>query len=68
MMTTKLVSPDIECEGCANAIKKAIGTFPGITVVSVDIEKKGISIDHEQSTSIPEIIKALDKAGFSTNN
>jgi copper chaperone CopZ len=63
--TTKLTAPDIECDGCANAIKKALGTVPGVAAVDVDIESKTVSVKHDPQTAPRETIAArLDKAGF----
>lgn len=68
METTTVISPDIECEGCANAIKKALGSIPGITVVNVDIAEKKISIQHEPQVTLSALTSALDKAGFTVND
>jgi copper chaperone CopZ len=62
-MTVK--APDIECQGCANAIKKALGAVPGVSEVSVDIAAKAVMVKHDE-TAAPRaaILSALDKAGF----
>lgn len=62
---TKFSAPDIECDGCANAIRNAIGRLPGVTVVAVDVEGKQVAVTHEPTTASDEaLIAALDKAGF----
>jgi copper chaperone CopZ len=63
--TTTLTAPDIECDGCANAIKKALGTVPGVAQVEVDIDTKTVSVKHDPQTAPREALAArLDKAGF----
>ncbi len=63
--TTELKAPDIECDGCANAIKKALGTVPGVAEVEVDIDAKTVSVKHDAQTAPREVIASrLDKAGF----
>ncbi len=58
-------APDIECDGCATAIKNALGKLPGVTVVAVDVDGKQIAVTHEPTTaSVDGLVAALDKAGF----
>lgn len=62
---TKFSAPDIECDGCANAIRNAVGKLPGVTVVAVDVEGKQVAVTHEPTTASTEtLIATLDKAGF----
>ena len=62
---TRFSAPDIECDGCANAIRNAVGRLPGVTVVAVDIEGKQVAVTHEPTTaSTDTLIAMLDKAGF----
>ena len=65
MKTTTLVAPEIECQGCASAIKKSVGAVAGVSDVQVDIDTKRVTVIHELVTA-PEAIKAaVEKAGFS---
>ena len=60
-----LKAPDIECDGCANAIKKALGNVPGVSVVDVDIDRKAVMVTRdEKTTDVAAILAALDRAGF----
>lgn len=52
------------CDGCANAIKKALGALPGIQSVNVDIAAKNVTVTHEASVSHDALIAALERAGF----
>lgn len=64
METTTVVAPGIECEGCANSIKKALSTLGGVSSVAVDVETKTVSVTHEARVSRETITHKLDKAGF----
>ena len=62
--TTELNAPDIVCGGCANAIKNAVGKLEGVSQVEVDVEKKRVTIKHDQKASRELLVDALDCAGF----
>lgn len=64
-METKVYSaPDIECDGCANAIKNAVGKVEGVQTVHVDVDHKEVSVTFGAPASDAQVISALDKAGF----
>ena len=63
-MTTDFKAPDIECDGCARAIKNALGNVPGISSVAVDVDSKTVSVSHEAPASADSVAQALDRAGF----
>lgn len=63
--TIIVTAPDIECDGCANAIKRALAPVPGVQNVDVDIEAKTVKVTHDgQPTTPDQIAAALDEAGF----
>lgn len=64
MKTTTLTAPEIECQGCASAIKKTVGAVAGVTEVLVDIETKGVTVHHDDTTPASAITAAVEKAGF----
>lgn len=65
MKTTTLTAPEIECGGCASAIKKSVGTVAGVGEILVDIDAKRVTVTHEDTTSADAIKAAVEKAGFS---
>lgn len=65
MQTTTFSTPDIVCDGCAQAIKKSLGGLTGITDVAIDIAAKHVTVTHEASVSRETLVSALDRAGFS---
>lgn len=64
MKTTTFSAPDIVCDGCAAAIKKAIGKLPGVSQIEVDIAAKTVTVTHETQVSLETLAAALDRAGF----
>jgi copper chaperone CopZ len=65
METTTVKAPDIECEGCASAIKKALGAVPGVNEVNVNVADKTVTVKHDKETAPrTAILAALDRAGF----
>jgi copper chaperone len=57
-------APDIECDGCANSIKRALGRIQGIQAVEVDVPTKHVTVTFGDDTTPADISAALDKAGF----
>ena len=64
METLELSVPDIECDGCANAIKNALGRIDGIVDVVVDVPGKQVTVNFSAPATGEAISTALDKAGF----
>jgi copper chaperone CopZ len=65
MKVTTISAPDIVCGGCANAIKKAIGTLPGVAEVEVNIDTKKVTVTHDEAVTPPHTVTmAMERAGF----
>ena len=67
METTQFTAPDIECEGCANAIRKTLGGIDGVSLVEVAVSTKTITVAHEPRVSRDSLSAALNRAGFPAN-
>lgn len=63
-MESTFHAPDIECDGCANSIKRALGRVGGVQSVDVDIAGKNVRVDHDPSVERSALVSALDRAGF----
>lgn len=61
---TELKVPDITCGGCANSIKKALGSAPKVSEVDVNINTKVVTVKHDENLTRNEIIEVLDGVGF----
>lgn len=65
MTKTEFAAPDIECDGCANAIKKALGKTEGVESVTVSVEAKTVLVEHDKElASVEALLTRLDHAGF----
>lgn len=66
--TTSTIStfsaPDISCGGCANAIRRSLGTLSAVNDIVVDVEAKTVTLTQEGSGDPQTILAALDRAGF----
>lgn len=63
--TTTVTAQGITCGGCANAIKRALGTVEGVSEVDVDVQNKIVTVKHhETETSREKVVAAIENAGF----
>jgi copper chaperone len=57
--------PEIECEGCANAIKRSLGAVGGVQTVEVGVEDKKVTVRYDEAqVSEPALRERLGRAGF----
>jgi copper chaperone CopZ len=64
MKTSAFTAPDIVCQGCANAIKKALGSIEGVSQIDVDVNTKTVQVTHTPQVAEATLAAALDRAGF----
>jgi copper chaperone CopZ len=63
--TLCLICPDIECEGCANAIKRSLGNVAGVQDVGVDVPNKSVTVAYDTGRTSDAALRArLAQAGF----
>lgn len=41
--------PEVSCEHCVNALEGAVGALDGVDTVKVDLERKDITINYDES-------------------
>ena len=63
-MKVTLHSSEIECDGCANSIKIAIGRMTGVSAVAVDVPGKNIAVEYADPATEEQITATLDNIGF----
>ena len=57
--------PGIMCEGCANAIKRAVRVLVGIHTVEVDVSAKRVTVGYDEVKVQPsEIVQRIENAGY----
>lgn len=62
-MHTLVSIPGIHCPSCAALIKDASSEFPSIKSITVDVETKQVTLDHDESFDMKqwtEEIESLD--------
>jgi copper chaperone CopZ len=58
-------APDISCEGCAQAIQRALGRLDGVRSVSVDVPFKQIKVDYDEGfVDTHQVLVKLSHAGY----
>jgi len=64
-VNTTLNVPDISCNHCKDTIEGAVGQLEGIETVQVDVEQRTVAVAFDETEiSLPQIVAALDKAGY----
>lgn len=54
----------MSCEHCVKAIKKAVGSLPGVSNVSVDLKGKTVTVEHDQALSLDKIKYEIEEQGY----
>jgi copper chaperone CopZ len=63
--TWEAVCPDIQCDGCSNAIKRSLGKLEGIQNVEVDVSAKRVKVEYAtEQVSEAALRERLAIAGF----
>lgn len=57
MQSTILRVDGMSCEHCVKAITKAVSALPGVLKVSVDLQKKQVTVEHNLDLSPVDKIK-----------
>ncbi len=66
-MKVELYSPDISCEGCAQAIQKILKEVAGVNELKVEVEPQRILLNFDESiVSLQQIRERLSQAGYDT--
>lgn len=59
---TRLSVPDMSCGHCKAAIEKALGEMDPAAKIVIDLP--GRTVEVQSARPLPEILKALDEAGY----
>ena len=61
---TVLVVPGMHCAGCMGKVERALQALPGVASARVNLSARQVSVAHDPGVTIPELVVALDQAGF----
>jgi copper ion binding protein len=63
---TKILNVEgMSCMHCVNAVKKSVGSLPGISKVEVDLDGKKVQIEFDSDkVDLEKIKEAVEDAGY----
>lgn len=69
MTNINLNVPGISCSHCEISIKKALNQFKGIKNINIDLNKKTVVFDYDESKAkLEEIKTAIEDQGYDIKN
>lgn len=64
-MTKTYSVPDVSCGHCKAAIERAVGAMSGVNRVEVDVERKSVDVDFDETVATEEAILAtMEEEGY----
>lgn len=60
LMQTIVSIPGIHCASCAALIKDVSGEFPSIKTITVDIDSKKVTLDHDEGLDMQKWIQEIE--------
>jgi len=65
MTETKLTVPEMSCDACRVTIEGALGGLPGVAAVSVDLDRKLVTVEHDDgATPVDRLAAAVEEQGY----
>ncbi|HVF11682.1 MAG TPA: copper ion binding protein [Actinomycetota bacterium] len=60
-----LAVPEVHCGHCVSSIEGAVSALDGVKQVSVDLERKDVTVDFDESTiALDHIVSAIEEQGY----
>ena len=56
--------PNIMCEHCVKAINDEVAAVAGVHRVQINMADKSVRVEHDGSTTISDLIEAINEAGY----
>jgi copper chaperone len=57
--------PEMSCEACRASIEGAVERLPGVTAVAVDLERKLVTIEHDDGLApVDRLAAAVEEQGY----
>jgi len=63
-MEKKLMIEGMMCNHCKMSVEKVLGTVPGVTAVTVDLDAKTATVTCEGDVADEALFAAVEKKGF----
>ncbi len=65
MAKTVIKVDGMSCEHCVKAVTNAVGSISGVSGVSVDLEEKSVTVDHDPDQATVQTIKSeIEDQGY----
>ncbi|PZS12485.1 MAG: heavy metal transport/detoxification protein [Solirubrobacterales bacterium] len=65
MTESTLTVPDMSCEACVATVQGALESVPGVAHVSVDLEQKLVSVEHDEGVApAARLAAAVEEQGY----
>ncbi|NMN06627.1 MULTISPECIES: heavy metal translocating P-type ATPase [unclassified Novosphingobium] len=61
---TALNVPAMHCAGCMGKVERALAAVPGVAHARANLTARSVSVDHDDSVAVPDLVAALAGAGF----
>ena len=63
-MQTILNVEGMSCSHCEKAVKEAVSAIKGVSAVKVDLEKKTVTVIHEENVGVNDIKVKIEEEGY----
>jgi Cu2+-exporting ATPase len=63
---TVMVVPGMHCAGCMAKVEHTLAGLPGVASARVNLSARQVAAVHEASVSVPDLVAALEAAGFAS--
>lgn len=65
MAESTLTVPEMSCEACRTTVAGALQTLPGVVAVSVDLDRKLVSVEHDEGLApVDTLVTAVEDQGY----
>ena len=65
MTQSTLTVPHMNCEACRTAIEGALERLPGVTAVTVDLERKLVTIEYDDGLApVDRLAATVEEQGY----
>lgn len=63
-MTTRITVADATCGHCKQTIETAVSALDGVDSAILDLESRGLSVEHAESVTVDELTGTISAAGY----
>jgi copper chaperone len=65
MSQSTLGVPEMSCDACRSAVAGALERLPGVTSVAVDLERKLVTVEHDENRApVAQLAATVEEQGY----